>query len=59
VIDVVQPALDPIVTHHGAEVVPLVQLIAAGGFGLSMIVGAIAGIAARLRRVPGSRRPTP
>ena len=52
-IDVVGPAVEPVLTHHGAEVMPILQLLAAGGFGVSMMLlairGSISGIAARGR----------
>lgn len=66
-IDVVQPVVEPVLGHHGAEVLPLVQLLAAGSVGFSMIVlavrGAILGFGARARSaamrgtvVPAERR---
>lgn len=52
-IDVIKPVVEPVLGHHGAEVLPLVQLLAAGSVGFSMIVlavrGAILGFGSRAR----------
>jgi hypothetical protein len=53
VIDLVEPVVEPVLAHHGAEVLPLVQLVAAGGLGVGVVLlavrGVISGIEARAR----------